>query len=159
MAPLQVTLVLLVTATLVGEAVNIPGPKFKSIGYIFSTLNTFKTNIISLISNGFKSPKKINPPVPQGNYHHILIPSPSPLVPHDISQAIFVTSPPHPGHHDHPHIETHQPSPLPIIDINIPSEVNFVQKPVILTCFNSFVATEKNSACNLNKLETNNKEI
>ena len=121
---------LLVTATLSGEAANIPDPEFKSIGDIFSTLSIFKTNIISLISNGFTTPKKLNPPVPQGSYQHIVIPSPPPHDPHDLSQAIYVISPP--GHHSHPYIETQEPRPFPIIDINIPSEVQFVQKPVAI---------------------------
>ena len=130
MVCLQVTLVLLVTATLSGEAANIPGPELKYIGDIFSTLSIFKTNIISLISNGFTPPKKLNPPVLQGSYHHIVIPSPPPHDPHDLSQAIYVISPP--GHHSHPYIETQEPRPFPIIDINIPSEVQFVQKPVAI---------------------------
>jgi hypothetical protein len=118
-----------VTATLGGEAANIPGLELRSIGDIISTLSIFKTNIISLISNGFAPPEKVNPPVPQGSYHHVVIPSPPPHVPHDLSHPIHVTSSPHPGHHNHPHIETQEPRPFPLIDINIPSEVQFVQKP------------------------------
>jgi hypothetical protein len=81
-------------------------------------------------------PKKVNPLVPQGSYHHVVIPSLPPHVPHDPSQAIYMTSPPHPGHHHHPHIETQEPRPFPIIDINIPTEVQFVQKPAIVNTTN-----------------------
>ena len=129
MTRLQATLLLLVTATLGGEASNISGPEVRSIGDIFSTLNIFKTNIISLISNGFAPHKKVNPTVPQGSYHHVVIPSPPPHVPDDLSQTIHVTSPFYLGHHSHQHIETQEPRPFPIIDINIPSKVQFVQKP------------------------------
>ena len=146
MALLQVTLVLLVTAFLNTEAANIPGPEGKSIEEMFSTLNTFKTNIISLISKGFSAPKKFNPPAPQESYHHV-IPHPSPpshqpppphfpYVPHipqDLSEAFYVTSSPNLGHNPHPQFDTHGPNPMsqpfPIMDINIPSQLQFVEKP------------------------------
>jgi hypothetical protein len=111
MALLQVTLVLLVTAFLNTEAANIPGPEGKSIKDIFSTLNTFKTNIISLISEGFSAPKKLNPPAPQESYHHIVLPPPPPHVPHHLSKGLYVTSPPHLGHHNHS--LNHSPSLTP----------------------------------------------
>ena len=136
MTHLQATLLLLVTATLGGEAAYISGPEVRAIGDIFTTLNIFKTNIISLISNGFAPPKKVNPTVPQGSYHHVVIPSPPPHVPDDLSQTIHVTSPLYLGHHSHQHIETQEPRPFPIIDINIPSKVQFVQTPVIPTTTN-----------------------
>ena len=147
MALLKVTNMLLVlTAFLSVEAANIPVPQGKSVEDIFSTLNTFKTNIIGLISNGFSAPKKINPPSPQEIYHHGL-PPPSPpshqsppsqypdvpQIPHDLSQAFYVTSPPNLGHNPHPQFDTHGPNPMPqpfpIMDINIPSQLQLVEKP------------------------------
>ena len=148
MALLKVTdmLLVLLTALLSVEAANIPVPQGKSVEDIFSTLNTFKTNIIGLISNRFSAPKKINPPSPQEIYHHGLPPQsppshqspPSqypdvPQIPHDLSQAFYVTSPPNLGHNPHPQFDTHGPNPMPqpfpIMDINIPSQLQFVEKP------------------------------
>ena len=145
---LQGSLVLLVTILSNTEAanLNIKGPEGKSIEDIFSSLNTFKTNIISLISKGFMAPKKVSPPAPPENYHHIVLPHPPAHVPHDLSQAIYVTNSPHLGHHHHHgHFETHEPHPMhqsffdptisspeiiPIIETNRNPEIEFVLNPV-----------------------------
>ena len=124
-------LLVLLTAFLSVEAANIPVPEGKSVEDIFSTLNTFKTNIIGLISNGFTAPKKINPPAPQENYHHV-VPPPSPPyhqyppphfphIPNDLSQAFYVTNSPNLGHDSHPQFDSHgphpNPQPFPIMEI------------------------------------------
>ena len=136
LAPLQVTSMLLLplAACLSVEAANIPLPQAKSVEDIFSTLNTFKTDIIGLISNGFSGPKKINPPSPQGS-HHVLPPpstpthqpppysSHAPHIPQDLSQAFYVTSSPNLGHDPHPQFDTHGPHPFSIMEINIPPQL------------------------------------
>jgi hypothetical protein len=130
---LKTTILLLVTSCLQTKAANIPGPEGKSIENIFSSLNKFKTNIISLISQGFVAPKKVRPPASQGSYHHVVLPPPPPHVPHKPYQTLYVTNPPHLGPNPHQHFETHEPhvNPqlFPIIDINIPAEVQFVENP------------------------------
>ena len=130
---LKATVFLLITSFLQIEAANIPGPEGKSIENIFSSLNKFKKNIMSLISRGFVAPKKVSPPAHQGNYHHIVLPPPPHHVSHKPYQALYVTNPPHLGPNPHKHFETHEPhvNPqlFPIIDINIPAEIQFVEKP------------------------------
>jgi len=141
------SLVFLVTLISVTKAANINIPEGKSIEDIFSTLNTFKTDIFSFISKGFLTPNpkhKVYPPAPPEKYHTIVIPQPHPPhVHHDLSQGIYVTSPPHLGVQQHAHFETHEPQPLPpqifepptspvipIIKSNTPPEIQFVVNPI-----------------------------
>ena len=131
MAQLQAILLLLATTLIRVEAASIPD--LDPIGDIISTLNTFKTSIINMIISGFKAPKNISPPVPQESYHHIVLPPPPPHVPHHLSQAIFVRNPSEQYQHPHHQLSTYTPSTtpqsFPIIDINIPAEVQHVERP------------------------------
>ena len=127
----------ILTAVLGVECANIQVPEGKSVEDIFSTLKTFRTNILDLISNGFTAPEKVKPPLPPPEkYRPHVIPSPPPSrVPQEYPQALYyVTSPPNLGHNSHPIFEVHEPypkpPPFPVIDIKIPPEVQFLGKPV-----------------------------
>ena len=94
----------IITAAL-AECANIQVPEGKSVEDIFSTLKTFRTNILDLISNGFTAPEKVKPPSPPSHekYRPLVIPSPPPRLPQEYPQALYyVTSPSNLGHNSHP---------------------------------------------------------
>ena len=132
---LLVNLLLLVTEYLTVDAANIPVPEGKSVEDIFNTLSTFRSKILNLISNGFTAPKKVNHNHLQESHHPVLLPSPPPQPPihHGISQSFYVTSPPDLGHDPHPYFDIHglfpKTHPFRVNDINIPSEIQFEEKP------------------------------
>ena len=132
----------ILTAVLSVDCANIQVPEGKSVEDIFSTLKTFRTNILDLISNGFTTPVKVKPPLPPPEkYRPLVIPSPPPRLPQEYPQALhYVTGPPNLGQNSHPIFEVHEPypkpPPFPIIDIKSPPEVQFFGKPLVQSTLN-----------------------
>ena len=118
-------LLLLLALSLTADSAKIKISKYqgKPIKDIFSTLSSFKTNILSIISKGFIAHKKVTQPSYQEGH-----PSPHPQVPQDLL-----------GQHvqQHPANESpFKPKPsllsqlsFPVVDIEEPSGLGLVKKP------------------------------